>query len=56
VIDRHPGTALETGFANAGEISSGYASPCAAHGTPQKAIRWLMMRHAPLILQTAIDR
>ncbi|HET6526775.1 D-amino acid dehydrogenase [Sphingopyxis sp.] len=56
VIDRHPGPARETSFANAGEISPGYASPWAAPGIPQKAIRWLMMRHAPLILQPAIDR
>lgn len=56
VIDRQPGPALETSFANAGEISPGYASPWAAPGIPQKAIRWLMMRHAPLILQPTIDR
>ncbi len=56
VIDRQPGPALETSFANAGEISPGYASPWAVPGMPQKAIRWRMMRHAPLILQPAIDR
>ena len=38
-------------FANAGEISPGYASPWAAPGIPQKAVRWLMMRHAPLVLR-----
>jgi len=27
VIDRQPGAGLETSFANAGEISPGYASP-----------------------------
>ena len=56
VVDRQPGPALETSFANAGEISPGYASPWAAPGIPQKAIRWLMMRHAPLILRPAVDR
>ncbi len=55
VLDRQPGPGLETSFANAGEISPGYASPWAAPGIPQKAIRWLMMRHAPLILQPKID-
>lgn len=55
VLDRQPGPALETSFANAGEISPGYASPWAAPGIPQKAIRWLMMRHAPLILRPQID-
>ena len=29
VIDRQSGVAQETSFANAGEISPGYASPCA---------------------------
>jgi D-amino-acid dehydrogenase len=55
VIDRQPGPALETSFANAGEISPGYASPWAAPGIPLKAIRWLMMRHAPLILKPGLD-
>ncbi|OJU13502.1 MAG: D-amino acid dehydrogenase small subunit [Caulobacterales bacterium 68-7] len=55
VLDRQPGPALETSFGNAGEISPGYASPWAAPGIPQKAVRWLMMRHAPLILKPKID-
>ena len=48
VIDRQPGPALETSFANAGEISPGYASPWAAPGIPLKALQWLFMAHAPL--------
>lgn len=55
VIDRQPGPALETSFANAGEVSPGYASPWAAPGIPQKAVRWLMMKHAPLILRPKPD-
>jgi D-amino-acid dehydrogenase len=55
VIDRQPGAALETSFANAGEVSPGYASPWAAPGIPLKAIRWLLMRHAPLILRPGLD-
>jgi D-amino-acid dehydrogenase len=55
VIDRQPGPALETSFANAGEISPGYASPWAAPGIPRKAIRWLLMRHAPLIVRPSLD-
>ena len=55
VVDRQSGPALETSFGNAGEISPGYASPWAAPGIPQKAIKWLMMRHAPLILRPALD-
>jgi D-amino-acid dehydrogenase len=47
VADRQSGPAQETSFANAGEVSFGYCSPWAAPGIPQKAIRWLFMRHAP---------
>lgn len=55
VIDRQSGPALETSFANAGEISPGYASPWAAPGIPLKALRWLFMEHAPLILRPKPD-
>ncbi|GAB7554492.1 D-amino acid dehydrogenase [Novosphingobium sp. 11B] len=55
VIDRQDGPALETSFANAGEISPGYASPWAAPGIPMKAVKWLMMKHAPLILRPHAD-
>lgn len=55
VIDRQTGPALETSFANAGEISPGYASPWAAPGIPLKALKWLFMRHAPLIIQPDFD-
>ena len=55
VVDRQPAAAMETSFANAGEISPGYASPWAAPGIPLKAIRWLLMRHAPLVLRPQLD-
>jgi len=55
VIERQPGVGLETSFANAGEISPGYASPWAGPGIPQKAVKWLMMRHPPLIVKPTLD-
>lgn len=55
VLDRQPGPALETSFANAGEISPGYASPWAAPDIPLKAIKWLFMRYSPLILRPKPD-
>ena len=51
VVDRRPGPALETSFANAGEVSPGYASPWAGPGIPLKAIKWLTMRHGPLVIR-----
>ena len=34
LVDREPGPALETSFANAGQVSPGYAAPWAAPGVP----------------------
>jgi D-amino-acid dehydrogenase len=56
VVDRQAGPALETSFANAGEVSPGYSAPWAAPGIPMKAIRWMFQRHAPLVLQPRLDR
>ena len=55
VLDRQPGPALETSYANAGEISPGYSSPWAAPGVPLKAIKWLFMAHAPLVIRPSLD-
>lgn len=55
VVDRQESPALETSFANAGEISPGYASPWAAPGIPTKALCWLFMKHAPLIVRPSFD-
>nr|WP_281405995.1 MULTISPECIES: D-amino acid dehydrogenase [unclassified Mesorhizobium] len=55
VVDRQKGPALETSFANAGEISPGYASPWAGPGIPLKAIKWLLMKHGPLVVRPAFD-
>lgn len=55
VVDRQSGPALETSFANAGEVSPGYSSPWAGPGIPVKAIKWLLMRHGPLVVRPKID-
>lgn len=55
VIDRQPAPARETSFANAGQISPGYASPWAAPGVPFKALKWLFMRYAPLSIRPGAD-
>ncbi|PLZ01830.1 D-amino acid dehydrogenase small subunit [Burkholderia sp. WAC0059] len=51
VIDRETGPALETSFANAGQISPGYAAPWAAPGVPLKAVKWMFQKHAPLAVR-----
>lgn len=55
VVDRQEGPALETSFANAGQVSPGYASPWAAPGVPLKAIKWLVTQHAPLAIRPTGD-
>jgi D-amino-acid dehydrogenase len=55
VIDRQPGPGLETSFANAGEVSPGYASPWAGPGVPWKAVQWMLDRHGPLVLRPQAD-
>ena len=51
VVDRAAGPALETSFANAGQISPGYAAPWAAPGVPLKAVKWMFQKHAPLAIR-----
>jgi D-amino-acid dehydrogenase len=48
VLDRQSAAAMETSFANAGQVSPGYAAPWAAPGVPWKALKWMLQRHAPL--------
>ena len=55
VVDRQPGPALETSYANAGQISPAYASPWAAPGIPLKALKWLFSAHAPLSIRPGLD-
>ena len=55
VVDRQPAPALETSFANAGQLSFGYTSPWAAPGVPFKAIKWLFEEHAPLAIRPTAD-
>ena len=55
VVDRQPEPALETSYANAGQISPGYSAPWAAPGVPLKAIKWMMQDLAPLRIAPRMD-
>ncbi|MBO1080448.1 D-amino acid dehydrogenase [Roseomonas haemaphysalidis] len=55
VVDRQPAAGLETSFANAGQVSFGYSSPWAGPGIPQKALKWMTMRHSPLVVRPRLD-
>jgi D-amino-acid dehydrogenase len=51
VVERRSGPALETSYANAGQVSPGYSTPWAAPGIPLKALKWMFQRHAPLSIR-----
>ncbi len=55
LIERRDGPAHETSYANAGQISPGYAAPWAGPDTPMKALKWLLMRHGPLVIRPTPD-
>ncbi len=55
LVDRQPGPALETSYANAGEVSPGYSAPWAGPGVPVKAIKWMLMTHSPLVIWPLLD-
>ncbi len=55
LVERQQNAALETSYANAGQLSFGYVSPWAAPGIPLKAFKWLFQRHSPLAISPRLD-
>lgn len=55
VLDRHEGPALETSFANGGQISASYAEPWANPDAPAKIVKWLGREDAPLLFRLRLD-
>ncbi|MEO7498738.1 MAG: FAD-dependent oxidoreductase, partial [Casimicrobiaceae bacterium] len=55
VVDRQPGVALETSFANGGQISASYAEPWANPEAPAKILKWLGQADAPLLFRLRAD-
>ncbi len=55
VIDRQPGSGLETSFANGGQISVSHAEPWANPGAPAKVLKWLWREDAPLLFRLRLD-
>lgn len=51
VIERQPGVALETSFANGGQISVSHAEPWANPSAPLKVLKWLGQADAPLLFK-----
>jgi D-amino-acid dehydrogenase len=55
VVDRQPEVALETSFANGGQISVSHSEPWANPTAPFKILRWLGREDAPLLFRPRAD-
>jgi D-amino-acid dehydrogenase len=55
VVDRQPGAALETSFANAAQISVSYCEPWANKHAPAKLLKWMFRNDAPLLFRPQLD-
>jgi D-amino-acid dehydrogenase len=55
VIDREPGAARETSFANGGQISVSHAEPWANPAAPRQILKWLGREDAPLLFRLHAD-
>ena len=55
VVDRQPGPARETSFANAAQISVSYCEPWANRHAPAKLLKWMFRNDAPLLFRPQLD-
>lgn len=55
VVDRQPGAALETSFANGAQISVSFCEPWANAAAPFKVAKWLLQDDAPLLFRPRLD-
>jgi len=55
VVERQPGPALETSFANGAQISVSQSDPWASPSTPLKVLKWLGKEDAPLLFRLQAD-
>ena len=51
VVERQSDAAMETSFANAGQISVSYCEPWANRDAPLKALKWMFRDDAPLLFR-----
>lgn len=56
VVDRHPAAALQTTFANGGQLSVSYAEPWSNPRMFRKIIKWLFDADSPLVFRPRLDR
>ncbi len=55
VVDRQEAAAMETSYANGGQISASHAEPWANPGTPKQVLKWLGREDSPLLFRLRAD-
>ena len=55
VVDRQAAAAMETSFANGGQISTSHAEPWANPETPKQVLKWLGREDSPLLFRLRAD-
>lgn len=55
IVDRLPGPALDTSFANGGQVSVSHAEPWANPSAPFKVLKWLGRDDSPLLFRPKLD-
>jgi D-amino-acid dehydrogenase len=55
VIERQDAAAMETSFANGGQISTSHAEPWANPGTPKQVLKWLGREDSPMLFRLRAD-
>lgn len=55
VVERHSAAAMETSFANGGQISVSHVEPWANPEAPFKILKWLGQADAPLLFRPRLD-
>ena len=55
LVDRQDAAAMETSFANGGQISTSHAEPWANPGTPAQVIKWLGREDSPMLFRLRAD-
>jgi D-amino-acid dehydrogenase len=55
LVDRQPAPALETSFANGGQVSASHAEPWADPSAPRQILRWIGKADAPILFRLRAD-
>ncbi len=55
VVDRQDAAAMETSFANGGQISTSHAEPWANPATPKQVLKWLGREDSPMLFRLRAD-